>query len=41
MSGPHPTPNLDARIADLATGFAIGDLDEAELREFYNLLRDE
>lgn len=41
MSGPHPTNDLDARIADLATGFAIGDLSETELREFYDLLRDE
>lgn len=41
MSGAHPTNDLDARVADLATGFAIGDLDEAELRELYDLLRDE
>ena len=44
MSGTHPTPSqrdLDARVADLATGFAIGDLEEAELHEFYNLLREE
>jgi hypothetical protein len=41
MSGPQPTNDLDTRVADLATGFAIGDLDEAELRELYDLLRDE
>jgi hypothetical protein len=33
--------DLDSRVADLATGFAIGDLDETELRELYDLLRDE
>ncbi|HEX3133924.1 MAG TPA: hypothetical protein VHX44_10140 [Planctomycetota bacterium] len=41
MTTPTPNPELDARVADLATGFAIGDLDEAELRELYDLLRDE
>lgn len=43
MTTPGGTPmnDLDSRVADLATGFAIGDLDEAELREFYDLLRDE
>ena len=29
-----------ARIAELATGFALGELDEAELRELYGALRD-
>ncbi len=41
MTTPLSNPELDARIADLATGFAIGDLSESELREFYDLLRDE
>jgi hypothetical protein len=41
MSDPDPTPAFENRIAELATGFAIGDLDEAELRELYDLLRDE
>lgn len=41
MTTPLQNPDLDARVADLATGFAIGDLDEAELRELYDLLRDE
>jgi hypothetical protein len=31
----------DARVAELATGFALGDLDEHELKELYDLLRDE
>ena len=41
MNTPLNNPELDTRIADLATGFAIGDLNETELREFYDLLRDE
>ena len=32
-------PAEEVRIAELATGFALGDLDENELRELYDLLR--
>jgi hypothetical protein len=40
-SGGTPTlPEQEARIAELATGFALGELDEAELRELYGALRD-
>ncbi|HTM21122.1 MAG TPA: hypothetical protein VL172_11455, partial [Kofleriaceae bacterium] len=43
-----PAPTDDAerdatpegRVADLATGFALGELNETELREFYDHLRD-
>jgi hypothetical protein len=31
---------VDARIAELAAGFAMGELGESELREFYDHLRD-
>ena len=33
MTTPLSNPDLDARVADLATGFAIGDLDEAKHQE--------
>lgn len=42
MTTGHTTPEeLEARIAELATGFALGDLQEEELRELYALLRDD
>ena len=37
---PAPGDELEARVAELATGFALGELAEGELREFYELLRD-
>ena len=40
MTEPTPSP-LDARISELATGFALGDLTENELRELYDLLRND
>ena len=33
--------DLDVRVCELATGFALGELEEAELRELYDLLRDD
>lgn len=35
-----PTTEHDQRIAELATGFALGELDDTELKEFYDLLRE-
>jgi hypothetical protein len=37
---PAPSDELETRVAELATGFALGELDERELHEFYELLRD-
>ncbi len=37
---PEPADELAARVAELATGFALGELEENELHEFYDLLRD-
>jgi hypothetical protein len=37
---PAPSEELEARVAELATGFALGELEESELHEFYELLRD-
>ena len=31
--------NRDQRIAELVTGFALGELEESELRELYSELR--
>jgi hypothetical protein len=33
--------DLETRVSELATGFALGELGEEELRELYELLRDE
>jgi hypothetical protein len=35
-----PTSERDQRISELATGFALGELDDGELKEFYDLLRE-
>ncbi|MBA3685698.1 MAG: hypothetical protein H0W72_10735 [Planctomycetes bacterium] len=35
-----PTSERDQRLLELSTGFALGELEEAELREFYEVLRD-
>jgi hypothetical protein len=37
---PAPSAERDQRLLELSTGFALGELEEAELREFYDLLRD-
>ena len=34
------TSDRDQRTMELATGFALGELDDAELEEFYELLRE-
>ncbi len=39
-AGTPTLPAQEARIAELATGFALGELDEAELHELYGALRD-
>ena len=39
MTDPVPNPG-DARVTELATGFALGELEEAELKELYDLLRE-
>ena len=33
--------DLESRVCELATGFALGELDERELQELYELLRDD
>jgi hypothetical protein len=33
--------DLEDRVCELATGFALGELEESELRELYDLLRDD
>lgn len=35
-----PTSDRDQRIMELSTGFALNELDDAELKEFYDLLRE-
>lgn len=40
MTDPAPSSAPDARVTELATGFALGELQEAELKELYDLLRE-
>lgn len=40
MNDQATPPAPDARVSELATGFALGELDEAELKELYDLLRE-
>ncbi len=35
-----PTENREARVSELAVGFALGELADQELREFYDYLRE-
>lgn len=40
MTTDTPPTDSDGRVIDLATGFALGELQEAELKELYDLLRE-
>jgi hypothetical protein len=41
MTTDVPPANPEARVGELATGFALGELEEAELKELYDLLRED